>query len=98
MPLARLDLRGVPADELAARLPAPPAGHCFPTEAVAAILDQVRKGGDAALVELTERFDGVAPASLRVPASELTGALDAVDAELRRALELAFERISAYHA
>jgi histidinol dehydrogenase len=98
MPLARLDLRGVPSDELAARLPGPPAGHCLPTEAVAAILDQVRTGGDAALAELTERFDGVVPAGLRVPAAELAGALDAVDPELRRALELAFERIRAYHA
>ncbi|MDE3085642.1 MAG: histidinol dehydrogenase [Acidobacteriota bacterium] len=98
MPLARLDLRGVPSGELAARLPAPPAGRSFPTEEVAAILDQVRAGGDAALAELTERFDGVVPSCLRVPPSELAAALDGIDGELRRALELAYARITAYHA
>ena len=98
MPLARLDLRGVPSGELAARLPAPPAGHSFPTEEVAAILDQVRAGGDAALAELTGRFDGVVPPCLRVPPSELAAALDSLDGDLRGALELAFARITAYHA
>ena len=98
MPLARLDLRGVPSAEVASRLPPPPAGHCFPTEVVAAILDEVRAGGDAALAALTERFDGVAPAALRVPAPDLRSALEGLDPELRRALHLAFDRITAYHA
>lgn len=98
MPLARLDLRGVPAAELAARLPRPPAGHVFPTQAVAAIVAEVRQGGDAALRALTERFDGVVPAALRVEPGELRAAVDGVPAELREALELAYRRITAYHA
>ena len=98
MPLARLDLRGVPTAQLAARLPRPPAGHAFPTEAVAAIVEEVRRGGDGALRALTERFDGVVPESLRVAPAELRAALHAVAPELRQALELAYRRITAYHA
>ena len=36
-------------------------------ERVDAILAQVQRQGDAALLELTERFDGVRPDPLRVP-------------------------------
>jgi histidinol dehydrogenase len=98
MPLARVDLRGVPAAELPARLPPAPAGHAFPTAEVGAIVDEVRRGGDAALYALSERFDGVAPAALRVDEREVTGALGRVTPALRAALELAYERITAYHA
>ena len=45
--------------------------------------------GDAAVRELTERFDGCALDDLRVPAAELAAALDAAAPELRAALELA---------
>ena len=98
MPLSRLDLRGVPTADLAARLPRPSAGHDFPTEAVAAIVAEVRAGGDEALRACTERFDGVTPPSLRVPPSEVAAAPQAVSPELRHALELAYRRITAYHA
>ncbi|HLX87726.1 MAG TPA: histidinol dehydrogenase, partial [Acidimicrobiales bacterium] len=98
MPLARLDLRGVPSDLVAARLPGPPAGGELPTEAVAAIVAEVRQGGDEALRALSERFDGVRPTSLRVDPDEVAAAADAVSSELRDALELAYRRITAYHA
>ena len=96
MPLTRLDLRGVPAAELPDRVPRPPAST-FPTEEVRAILDEVRRGGDDALRALTARFDGVEVDGLRVPAAEIAAAPAAVPAGLRRALELAYERILAYH-
>ncbi len=96
--LTRLDLRGVPSAQLAGRLPAPPGVPSAPDAEVAALVDQVRRGGDRALLELTERFDGVRPPTLRVEESDLGGALARVDDDLRRALRLAFARVSAYHA
>jgi histidinol dehydrogenase len=95
--LRPLDLRGIPADQLDGALPRPAAESVFPTEAVRGILDQVRLGGDKAVRELTHRFDRVELDDLRVPESELRAALGLIPSDLRRALELADERIVAYH-
>jgi histidinol dehydrogenase len=67
--------------------------------AVAAILAEVRARGDAALIEFTERFDGVrlAPDALRVAAPEIAAALGECDKEAVAALEFAAERIEHYH-
>ncbi|WP_396122339.1 histidinol dehydrogenase [Cyanobium sp. ATX 6A2] len=64
---------------------------------VEAILEQVRQQGDRALLELSERFDGVRPEPLRIPPEQLAAAWQACDPTLRRALELAHERILAFH-
>ncbi len=66
-------------------------------ERVAAILAQVRKDGDGALLELTERFDGLRPDPLRVPAERLAQAWQACPEPLRRALDLAHDRILDFH-
>jgi histidinol dehydrogenase len=95
--LTSLDLRGLSANELVAAVPRPPAEAAFPSDEVRAILDNVRSGGDRALRELTERFDGVRLDVLRVGAEELAAALEAITPELRRALEVAYDRILAYH-
>ena len=66
---------------------------------VAEILADVRARGDAALLELTARFDEVeagSVAELELPASRLTRARDAIDAAARDALEAAAARIRAY--
>ena len=97
MPLTRLDLRGVAAHELAAALPRPVVEQSFPSDAVRAVLDEVRIGGDDAVRALTRRFDGVEVDTLRVPQEELEGALERLDPDLRAALELAYTRILAYH-
>jgi histidinol dehydrogenase len=97
VPLTRLDLRGVPASDLAAALPRPGAGQTFPSEEVRAVLDEVRAGGDAAVRALTRRFDGVDIEALRVPEEDLEKALAGIDPGLRAALELAYARILAYH-
>jgi len=97
VPLERLDLRGVPAAGLAAAVPRPPAGEAFPTETVRAVLEEVRGGGDAAVRALTARFDHVEIDTLRVPRPEIDDALATLDPVLRRALEMAYERILAYH-
>ena len=65
--------------------------------AVKEILDDVRTRGDDAVRDLTERFDGVRPASPRVDPSEISAALDALDPELRRALEVAAAGIRDFH-
>ena len=64
---------------------------------VEAILAQVQDQGDAALLELTERFDGVRPDPLRVPPERLAAAWRATPGPLQDALHLAHERILAFH-
>lgn len=66
-------------------------------ERVEAILEQVRSGGDAALIELTERFDGVRPEPLRLPQERLAEAWERCPAPLRDALSLAHRRILDFH-
>jgi histidinol dehydrogenase len=64
---------------------------------VEAILEQVRLQGDAALMELSERFDGVRPDPLRVPSGDLQAAWEATPAPLQEALKLAHSRILDFH-
>lgn len=64
---------------------------------VEAILSQVQEQGDRALLELTERFDGVRPDPLRIPVQRLRAAWEATPLPLQQALSLAHERILAFH-
>ncbi|MEO8651682.1 MAG: histidinol dehydrogenase [Hyphomicrobiaceae bacterium] len=66
---------------------------------VRAILADVRKRGDAALVELTQRFDrfDVAALGLSVGGDEIAAAVAGADSETVAALTLAHDRIVAYH-
>ena len=61
------------------------------------ILSRVQAEGDAALMELTERFDGVRPDPLRIPPQRLADAWQATPASLQDALRLAHQRILAFH-
>ncbi|MFD3189939.1 histidinol dehydrogenase [Sedimentitalea sp. HM32M-2] len=67
--------------------------------AVAAIIADVRARGDAAVVELTARFDrlDLTPERLAIEADEIAAAVCQIADEDRIALELAAERIRAYH-
>lgn len=67
--------------------------------AVAAIIADVRRRGDAAVIELTARFDrlDLTPATLAFSAAEIDAAVAQVSPEDRAALELAADRIRAYH-
>src|SRR6056297_2894100 len=69
-------------------------------EAVAGIIADVRARGDAALVELTAKFDRlqVTPETLRFSTDEVDALIARVPDDQRAALELAAERIRAYHA
>lgn len=77
---------------------APAAGARSPSASdVRAILDEMRSGGDAALRRLAARFDGGAPAALRVPQERCREALEALDPRRRAALDLARDNIARVH-
>jgi len=66
--------------------------------AVTAIVDDVRRRGDAAVRECSARLDGVRlPAGYGVPPAELRARLEALSPALRTALELAAENVRSYH-
>ena len=66
-------------------------------DSVRAIIDNVRKNGDSALREYTEKFDGVDISSFRVTEDEMKEALDSVDSAFLSVLQKAKERIYDYH-
>lgn len=67
---------------------------------VAAILADVKKRGDAAVLEYTRKFDRlplVDAAAMELPKSELKAAFEALPADQRGALEQAAQRVASYH-
>lgn len=66
-------------------------------DAVAALLADVRERGDAALREITARFDGVELASFEVSEAEFAAAEAAVNDGLKTAMREAAARIEAFH-
>jgi histidinol dehydrogenase len=70
-------------------------------ERVGAILADVQVRGDAALLEYTQRFDGLTAATvaaLEITRDELQAALQAITPAQRSALEAAAQRVRSYHA
>ena len=68
--------------------------------AVGEIIAAVRRGGDSAVLEYTRRFDGLAAdalSELRIPATRLDAAWDAIGPGERAALTEAAARIRGYH-
>jgi histidinol dehydrogenase len=67
---------------------------------VRTILTAVRADGDAAIAAYTRRFDGhdLGETGWRIERADCLAAFEGLDPELRAALELAAERIAAYHA
>jgi histidinol dehydrogenase len=65
--------------------------------AVRRIIDEVRQRGDAALFELTEKFDGAKLDKLEVSRRQIINARSKIDKKLISALEMAAERIAAFH-
>ena len=79
--ITRIDLRGrtLSRRELVAALPRAEVDVEAATSTVAPILADVRARGAAALRDLAERFDGVRPEHLRVPAETIRAAVGALD-------------------
>jgi len=66
-------------------------------QSVAELIAQVRAGGEAALRELTRRFDGFAPQRFGVDAQGFADAGQQVPDDLRAAMRNACERITRFH-
>lgn len=66
-------------------------------ETVAAVLADVRRRGDQALLEYEERFDGVTLMSLRVSEAEMAEAESLVGEPLKEALAVAAANIRRFH-
>ncbi|QFU87704.1 histidinol dehydrogenase [Amycolatopsis sp. YIM 10] len=98
--LNRTDLRGrtpSPA-ELRAALPRAGTDVDAVLHLVRPIVDAVRDRGAEAALEFGEKFDGVRPSAIRVPAAERTRALAELDPAVREALEEATTRARKVHA
>ncbi|APX06621.1 histidinol dehydrogenase [Vibrio campbellii] len=67
------------------------------TAAVSEVIAKVRKEGDAALLDLTEKFDRVKPESIRVSAQEIDEASARLSEKMKSALEQAYENITKFH-
>ena len=61
------------------------------------ILQRVKNGDEKDLLALCQEFDGIAPASIRVPQSELDKALAELNPRVRAALEKSADRIRLVH-
>ncbi|MDO5628141.1 MAG: histidinol dehydrogenase [Mobilicoccus sp.] len=101
--ISRLDLRGSALSDLGTRglreaLPRAEFDVADALEVVRPICDAVRDRGVSALREFGERFDGVVPRHVRVPADVLAAALDALDPQVRSALEESIRRARLVHA
>lgn len=66
-------------------------------ERVQAVLDKVRTGGDAALLDFEEQFDHVRLSSLAVEDKELADAAAKVPEDLKQAIRRAADNIAAFH-
>ena len=98
--LSTIDLRGrsLSRSELTAALPRPELDVAGAAEAVAPVIEDVRRRGAAALRDLAERFDGVRPEHLRVPVRAMHDALASLDPAVRAALDEAIRRVRVVHA
>ncbi|UTM35545.1 histidinol dehydrogenase [Rhodococcus pyridinivorans] len=98
--LARTDLRGrTPTTaELRGALPRGGADVDAVLHQVRPVVDDIRDRGAEAALDYCEKFDGVRPASVRVPAAELGRALAELAPAVRAALEEAIARTRVVHA
>lgn len=98
--MSRIDLRNRPMSTAQLRATLPRGGvdvdAVVPT--VRPIVDAVAERGAEAALEFGEKFDGIRPAAVRVPAAALEQALSELDADVRAALLVAIERTRAVHA
>jgi histidinol dehydrogenase len=97
--IRRLDLRGqtFTSRELRDVVPRATMDVEQALETVRPICTQVRENGVAALVDLTEKFDGVRLSSIRVPIEALQRALDGLAPDVRAALAESIRRARLVH-
>ncbi len=66
--------------------------------AVRDIMDTVKQTGDAALLDYTERFDGIRPTTLQVDMAQMKAAWDALPANDQAAIDRAKANIERFHS
>lgn len=95
--LRTIDLRGTRPTTagLLALVPRAATDVSAALDAARSIIDEVREHGESALLDQAERFDGVRPAGVRVPADELAASLDGLAPEIRAAALQTIERVRA---
>lgn len=98
--MARIDLRGrtLSTAQLRSALPRGGVDVDAVVPKVRPIVEAVAERGAEAALEYGEAFDGVRPASVRVPAERLASALAELDPDVRAALQVAIDRARAVHA
>lgn len=98
--IREIDLRGAELGRraLRARLPRAASVRTDAEAAVAPLLDDIAARGRRAVLDAGERFDGVRPDALRVPAEAARTALAALDPAVRAALEETIARARAVAA
>jgi histidinol dehydrogenase len=98
--MTRIDLRNraLGAAQLRAVLPRSGVDVESVLPTVRPVVDAVAQRGAEAALEYGATFDGVRPATVRVPAARLDDALGALKPDVRGALEVAIDRARAVHA
>ena len=94
--LTRVDLRGEDGTP-ETLLPRPVLTEAAVADTVREVIAEVRQRGDAALYDLTERFDGVCLKSLVVPSDAGVKALSSLSSDLRDALVVAEAAVRRHH-
>ncbi|MFO6505850.1 histidinol dehydrogenase [Corynebacterium freneyi] len=97
--LSTIDLRGrVPSTaELRRALPRGSADVDSMLPTVRPVVEDVAANGAEAAMRYSEKFDGIRPESLVVPAEVIADALAGLDADVRAALEKSIARIRTFH-
>ncbi len=98
--LRRVDFRGksLSKGQYQRELPRATLDVAAAMVAIEPILERVKNGNEEDLIALSEQFDRVRPASIRVPQTALDSALANLDPAIRAALETSAERIRTVHA
>jgi histidinol dehydrogenase len=93
--ITTIDLRGTAHSpgELSRLMPRARVDVAAATAAAAELIGDVRARGSVALLDQAERLDGVRPAAVRVPATELEEAVERIAPAVREALEEAIRRV-----
>lgn len=87
-----------PRNEWAALLQRPELDHTVLEASVEEVLKRVKENGDKALIELTQRFDGVLLEKAKVSDAEMSAAEQVLPEELKAAIAQAKENIEKFHA
>ncbi|WP_396916110.1 histidinol dehydrogenase [Mycolicibacterium sp.] len=98
--MSRIDLRNrsLNAAQLRGALPRGGVDVDAVVPKVRPIVEAVAERGAVAALEYGESFDGVRPATVRVPAAALAQALDELAPDVRAALQVSIDRARAVHA